>query len=314
MVRPRFKPYERGEVIWLKGLPYDGPDSEPSALAADTSPPSTWASGDGGSNAEEQLLTVVRWHDVQQAVARVCTEKRDRMIFQLRSSGYTEEEVAERVGLTRSTTRRRFKAKLDELMFELGEVTPPPERKDHVDACLKCGARPRARLAGVQIERWTLMGQRPDPGDGRLSQAWVGAGGAIHYFRRRLARVEVGAVFEATLVRGLLLRAVPLLDDLGLVIRMPDNDMRVRAWRSDDKLARAGHPLPERGTVRGYEQRDDDERAVRGEAHSSVCAECLAPEQRVRVIPPRSAKVPPLLRAERAYISSRGVRALTTTR
>lgn len=70
-------------------------------------------------------------------------------ILVMRAQGHTEAEIAAAVGMSLSTTRRRFQASLNAIISELGgNPGPAPADLDRgVAACMTCGQRPRARLA-----------------------------------------------------------------------------------------------------------------------------------------------------------------------
>ena len=110
----------------------------------------------------DEVPLVVRWHDVREAKRRVVTEKRDQEVVRLRAEGLTEEEVAERLGVDRSTVNRRFRASLDEIIAALGgeQVIGKISRPER---CLRCGERPRARAIAVRrnVEGlWRPVGER----------------------------------------------------------------------------------------------------------------------------------------------------------
>ncbi len=71
--------------------------------------------------------------------------KLELIILELRSRGWTEEEVADRTGLSRQSVGRRFTARVAEILDALGGEFVPPERTSSPSACLQCGLRPRIR-------------------------------------------------------------------------------------------------------------------------------------------------------------------------
>jgi AraC-like DNA-binding protein len=112
--------YTVGEVLWLLQM------SRQEAIDYDAVPKDSCADlsedpqGGGSANADPSLFVVLRWHDVHDAAKRVRMSKENAHIIRLRSCGYTEEEVSERVSLDRRTLRRRFRATVNEILTELG--------------------------------------------------------------------------------------------------------------------------------------------------------------------------------------------------
>lgn len=97
-----------------------------------------------------ELPLVVRWHDVHTARRRVIMAKREQEMIQLRAQGYEEREIAELVGLHRSTVNRAFRASVDETLAVLGGERGVGDAVSRPSACLACGARPRARAIAVR--------------------------------------------------------------------------------------------------------------------------------------------------------------------
>lgn len=98
------------------------------------------------------LPTILRWHDVQDARKRVVRGKEAMHITQLRLGGFNELELARIAGKDRLALRRRWHASIQDIMDELGAVASEPEAlSDGVSPCLRCGERPRVRLAAVGL-------------------------------------------------------------------------------------------------------------------------------------------------------------------
>lgn len=170
--------YGRGEVAWLIQMDHEGAvdyDAYPPTMhygrtdEDGNATPSSGSSLTGAGTAQEdpQLFVIARWVDVRRARRGLILEQlreeqglathveimrmaeiADR-VMQLRGSGWTEDEVADELGVSRSTVRRRFRAGVDALLQALGEHHAP-DRLSYVSACLECAARPRATLEAVR--------------------------------------------------------------------------------------------------------------------------------------------------------------------
>ncbi len=152
--------YTRGEVVYLLSLTHSDAVSEdarqPDSLAR-TSP-----EGPGAPTAHEEwdpVFTVARWHDVQAARRRALERKMtaanadprqlklELIILELRSRGWTEEEIAQRAGLAQQSVSRKARATLAEIVAELGGETTFGERTSSPPVCWTCGG------SAVRVER-----------------------------------------------------------------------------------------------------------------------------------------------------------------
>lgn len=143
--------YSAGEVVWLLSL------TREEALAHDSAPRTSTAhmSTDGTERAQSSegpsLPAVVRWNDVHDARARVLDRKRMVQVIRLRGFGYTQQEIAEKLGVSQPTVSRAFKAAVREVLEELGgEQLPAMAASSRLSMCMRCGQRPRARHPEVR--------------------------------------------------------------------------------------------------------------------------------------------------------------------
>jgi DNA-binding transcriptional ArsR family regulator len=143
--------YTVGEVVFLLGL------TEHQALGEDASFRSCLAdvTEDGHSSSTshaefDPVPTYARWSEVQRARARVAQSKLDSAIVGMRAQGFTEREISEQLDVSQPTVHRHFRARLNEIVAELGGVLAPEDRTSTVSACLLCAQRPRTRLAAVR--------------------------------------------------------------------------------------------------------------------------------------------------------------------
>jgi hypothetical protein len=102
---------------------------------------------------------IARWSEVNMAAARIRVNKENIALTQLRLQGYTDEEVASRLGLGRRTVGRRWRATLLEILVALGGEAEEEVPIDHVDRCLQCGQNPRGRTTR-RSRVWTSNGWR----------------------------------------------------------------------------------------------------------------------------------------------------------
>jgi hypothetical protein len=140
--------YSEGEVAWLMSI------SRRDAIGFDAYPRSQVARFSPGGHAHtavdptiSPVPTIARWHDVRAARERVVTDHRDRILIFLRTLEFTEREVAEFFELSKSAIHQRFRARFDDILAVLGGAATPPERTSQVSACMRCGERPRVRVA-----------------------------------------------------------------------------------------------------------------------------------------------------------------------
>lgn len=103
---------------------------------------------------DSDVPLIARWAEVHSAKQRIAGEKENLALLQLRLQGYTDEEVGVLLGLGRRTVGRRWKATLQEILDELGETEEVMMPLDHIDMCLTCGKRPRARTTS-RTRIWT---------------------------------------------------------------------------------------------------------------------------------------------------------------
>lgn len=140
--------YTIDEIVWLRSIDHAH------AVEDDEGVKSSWPSGDdgtgGASAGDTPLPVVVRWREVDAAVHRVVTEKRDQEILKLRAAGETEEAVAAKVKLDQSTVNRRLRATLEEIQAALGGPPIIRQALSIVPPCIKCGERPRARAYSLR--------------------------------------------------------------------------------------------------------------------------------------------------------------------
>jgi hypothetical protein len=143
--------YTVGEVVFLLGLTEHqalGEDAVFRSCLADVTEDGHSAST---SHAEwDPVPTYARWSEVRRARARAAQSKLDAAIVDLRARGYTEREIGEQLDVSQPTVHRHFRARLREIIAELGGVLEPEERTSTVSACLVCAQRPRTRLAAVR--------------------------------------------------------------------------------------------------------------------------------------------------------------------
>lgn len=140
--------YTVGEIVFLLSLDSDEAVEEDSrfrSCLAQITPdgelaPSTSAEYD-------PVPTFARWSEVHGARYRVMKSKLGEAVLELRLAGYTERELAPVLGISQPTVHRHFRARLAEIIVELGGVVELDERTSSVPACLLCAQRPRARLA-----------------------------------------------------------------------------------------------------------------------------------------------------------------------
>jgi hypothetical protein len=152
--------YTHSEVAWLLSLEHwealEEDTTVPSVLRDSDSPPTSISADD------QALPVLVRWHEVHHARKAVVTEKRDQDILRCRLAGETEEEVAERVKLDRSTVSRRLWAKIDKIVEVLGGAAPPNGVTAFPDMCIACGERRRTRVTDVRHgahDLWRRVGE-----------------------------------------------------------------------------------------------------------------------------------------------------------
>lgn len=265
--------YTRSEVAWLLGL-----DRE-EAIDFDAVPRDSLRQAEESlaGNAEETLFAIARWHDVHAARRAITRDNVIREVMKLRANHFTEHEIAVMVGLTRSTVRRRYIATLDQLLAHLGEQVDPP-RFSTVPTCIACGKAVRARLAAIDMERWTCMGRRVRPADGKLAQAWWSPGGEVRYCRPPLARsAKVGGAADVLTTQGRVLSHELRRDE-----DLSADDGRVKAWTNDTAAARDGRPPTWRAEL--YARVPAGVREVEPEKQAGCCARCLTPSLRSRVI------------------------------
>lgn len=109
---------------------------------------------------DSDVPLIARWTEVDQARKRVSRNKEHIALAQMRLQGYSDEEVAARLGLSRRTVGRRWRATLQEVLELLGgESEGTVFALDHIDLCLRCGEQPRSRTTR-RTRRWTSNGWR----------------------------------------------------------------------------------------------------------------------------------------------------------
>lgn len=135
--------YTRGEVTYLLSL------SHTDAVLGSTIYAALAGDSDGRQGqdfGDHDVPLIARWAEVHRARGRIVTEKRDLAMTQLRLQGYTEDEIAEVMQVSRRTVGRSWRATIAEVLAALGGEREVTERLDHVDLCLGCGERPRTRV------------------------------------------------------------------------------------------------------------------------------------------------------------------------
>jgi hypothetical protein len=124
----------------------------------------------------QPLPLIVKWWDVQQArraVRAALSEQHDRavqhetdngnapaptvtaeqeLVTALRLAGHTEQQIAERLGVSDSTARRRFVSTIDAILAALGGEATGTEAQSKPAACLKCASRPRCRIVSYGVK------------------------------------------------------------------------------------------------------------------------------------------------------------------
>lgn len=277
--------YQRSEVIYLRGLGPDAhaddPDCECGRCEArylSQGWKDSLLQGDGGSNAEETLPLIARWHDIKAAMLTVTKEKRDREVMQLRASGYTEDDIARITGLSRSMVRRRFEAKVVELIEELGGEYVEPPRVSVPSKCLECGVGERVYLVPTFGEVWTCIGWRRDEADGKLCQAWQARADVMICRRAIATAARPGDAYWLTWTwprgeRGRIAAHTEAPDH-----SLPESHPWVQAWQRDTQAAHDDRPAPVRTWRVPTEVRDAD----RGR-ESALCSDCILPRFRTRV-------------------------------
>jgi hypothetical protein len=142
--------YTRGEVLFLLSLTHE------QAIDLDAFPRDSCAGlsdddiSSGGGGDDEPLYVIARWTDVQRVKRLVVREKESLAVLQLRTSGFSESEIARLSGRDRLAVRRRWHATVDEILERLGGAREDDSVVSIVSACLKCGLHPRVRLAAVK--------------------------------------------------------------------------------------------------------------------------------------------------------------------
>jgi hypothetical protein len=144
--------YTAGEVAWLLSL------TRTDAIEHDA-PSSHLGQPDGAGEGGHRIPTLARWAEVHGVKRRVVCRRRDALAAELVARGYTQPEVAELLDSSQPTIHRRFKASVRDILAELGgeadDVADAPARPS---MCLRCGVRPRARVAPIYLK---VRGQAP---------------------------------------------------------------------------------------------------------------------------------------------------------
>ncbi len=147
--------YTAGEVVWLLSL-------TPEEVELEDVPGSILGQPDGGGEGDgHRIPTVARWSEVQRARERVIRRKaradagrREVEALELVARGYTQQEAAAIAETSQPTVSRRVRTGLREILAELGgEAAGPAETTSHLELCLACGERPRARVPAVRRKR-----------------------------------------------------------------------------------------------------------------------------------------------------------------
>lgn len=145
--------YTRGRVAYLLSL------SREDAIDEDACQPDSLArcapGGPGSPTTHEEWdppFAIAEWHDVHRAKDRVIRRGRaaeGALALELQLRGHTAREVGELLKASHVTAWRRARGLLDLILDELGgEASTAAAQTSQVEACLKCGTRPRARLRG----------------------------------------------------------------------------------------------------------------------------------------------------------------------
>jgi hypothetical protein len=150
--------YTRNEVAFLLSLDH-GEAVEHAAGLRDSIGRLGGDESHGHSMDDSEAPFIARWAEVNAAAARIRVNKEHIALTQLRLQGYTDEEVAAKLGLGRRTVGRRWKATLLEILETLGGEAEESVSLDHIDMCLKCGENPRGRVT-KRTRVWTGNGWR----------------------------------------------------------------------------------------------------------------------------------------------------------
>jgi transcriptional regulator len=139
--------YTIGEILWLLSL------TREQAVDLDATPADSLAATSETHAADARTIdgsipVIARWHDVQQAKARLNATKQELKMVELRAQGQTDKQVAETLGTSRQTVNRKWRATVQEILDELGGEYHE-SALSHIDLCLNCGKHPRAYLKAV---------------------------------------------------------------------------------------------------------------------------------------------------------------------
>jgi Homeodomain-like domain len=147
--------YTRNEIAFLLSLQtHDEALEHAVKLASSLGKLANESSSAGFCPDENDVPFIAMWAEVHAAKNRIVANKEHLAITQLHLQGYSDEEIATAVGVGRVTIWRRRRATLQEILDMLGGEAEPLMPLDHIDLCLMCGQRPRARVMR-RMRRWT---------------------------------------------------------------------------------------------------------------------------------------------------------------
>lgn len=146
--------YTVGEVVFLLGLTEHQALSEDAVFRSCLADITEDGHSSSTSHAEfDPVPTYARWSEVHRARLRAIPEAIDRRIVDMRARGFTEREISQRLDVSQPTVHRHFRARLRDVIAELGGVVEPEDTTSVIPMCLLCGQRPRAVLARVTRKR-----------------------------------------------------------------------------------------------------------------------------------------------------------------